>query len=78
MKVLNVVKRNPIQWIVMSGLAYLFMGIFVGGYFHTGPLLHSGDQFADIPLWANVILIFVSGSCGAYISYKENKHRYEV
>lgn len=78
MKILNVLRRNPIQWVVISGLAYLAIGIFVGGYFHTGPLLKSGDQFADIPTWANVILIFFSMGCGAFITYRENKHRYEV
>lgn len=75
MEVLRGVKNHPVQWIVFSGLAYLFIGIFVGGYFHNGPLIQSGDQFADIPRWANVILIVVSGSIGAYASHKETKAR---
>ncbi|MHA6233618.1 hypothetical protein [Pseudomonas fluorescens group sp. PF-69] len=73
MKIMNGIRRHPIQWIVFSGLAYLFIGIFVGGYFHKGPLIQSGDQFADIPLWANVILIVLSAGIGAYTSHKENK-----
>jgi TctA family transporter len=73
MKVLHGVKNHPVQWIVFSVLAYLFIGIFVGGYFHNGPLIQSGDQFSDIPQWANVILIVVSGSIGAYASHKESK-----
>lgn len=75
MRYLLEIRNNFFQWIVFSGLAYLFIGIFVGGYFHDGPLISSGDQFADIPLWANVVLLVVSAGIGAHASIKENKGR---
>lgn len=76
MKALHGVKKHPVQWIVFSGIAYLFIGGFVGLFFHKGPLIHTADQFSDIPFWINMILIGASMSIGAYCAHKETKTRY--
>lgn len=73
MKALRGVKRHPVQWIVFSGLSYLFIGSIVGLFFHEGPLVHTGNQFADIPLWLNVILLVLCLSIGAHGCNKEAK-----
>ncbi|MNJ35373.1 hypothetical protein D3C77_301080 [compost metagenome] len=75
MRYLQEIRNNFFQWIVFSGLAYLFIAGAAGLFFHKGPLINSGDQFADIPLWANTILIVLSAGVGAYASNKENKGR---
>lgn len=75
MRYLLEIRNNFFQWVVFSGLAYLFIAGAVGMFFHSGPLINSGDQFGDIPLWANVILIALSAGIGAYASDRENKGR---
>lgn len=73
MKALNGVKKHPVQWVVFSGLSYLFIGPFIGLFFHDGPLLRAGDQVADIPIWLNMILLVVCMTIGAHGCNKEAK-----
>ena len=76
MKALHGIKRHPIQWVLFSGMSYLLLGGFVGLFFHKGPLIHQADQFSDIPIWMNLILIGATFSIGAHFAYKETKARH--
>lgn len=76
MKALRGIKDSPIQWLLYSGLSYLFIAPLVGLFFHKGPLINSGDQVGSIPWQLNVVLVVICFCLGAYASDRENKGRH--